>query len=99
MKKRKPKHEEPSPESLREIPEVDLRRGEWRPNPYAARIAKEGYLLPGDTEPRFPEPGEEEIERDPAFWKMIEARRAKGGKGITTAEMRKRLKRRAPKKR
>ena len=35
----------PSRKSLREIPEVDLKDGRWRPNPYAARIAAEGITL------------------------------------------------------
>ncbi len=37
----------PSRASLREMPEVSLKDGTWRPNPYAARIAKEGLALPG----------------------------------------------------
>jgi hypothetical protein len=32
----------PSRMSLREMPEVDLKDGRWRPNPYAARITPEG---------------------------------------------------------
>jgi len=36
----------PSKASLREIPEADFSKGTWRRNPLAARIAKEGYLLP-----------------------------------------------------
>lgn len=34
----------PSKASLREMPEVDFSKGAWR-NPYAARIAKEGYTI------------------------------------------------------
>jgi hypothetical protein len=36
----------PSKASLREIPEADFSKGTWIRNPYAARIAKEGYFLP-----------------------------------------------------
>jgi len=65
--------------SLREIPEIDFTRAKVRPNPYAARIAKEGLIVQvgrgrprkllevGPTRPRsvrFPE----------AVWKQIETR-------------------------
>jgi len=36
----------PSRASLREMPEVDFSKVKLRPNPYAERIAKEGYFLP-----------------------------------------------------
>ena len=36
---------EPSRLSLREMPEVDLKDGRWRPNEYTARIAAEGVML------------------------------------------------------
>lgn len=35
----------PSRSSLREIPEIDFRTAKVRPNPYAKRIAKEGYTI------------------------------------------------------
>jgi hypothetical protein len=38
----KPKREEPTAASLRELPEVDVGRFRVRRNPYAARIAREG---------------------------------------------------------
>ena len=41
-----------SAESLREIPEVDFTTVKVRPNPYAARIAAEGYTLPSPGRPR-----------------------------------------------
>jgi len=46
------KQREPSRASLREMPEVDLKDGRWRPNPYAARIAAEGVILPGRGRPK-----------------------------------------------
>jgi hypothetical protein len=68
----------PSAASLREIPEQRFTRATSRPNPYAARIAKEGYTIhvtPGrprkgapkaDTVPRsirFPAPVWRDLER------------------------------------
>jgi len=52
--KKAPKRTGPSRMSLREMPEVDLKDGRWRPNPYAARIAAEGIKLP---KPRTPKKG------------------------------------------
>ncbi len=46
------KQREPSRASLREMPEVDLKDGRWRPNPYAKRIAAEGMVLPGRGRPK-----------------------------------------------
>ena len=86
MKKaRRKSTRQPSKASLREIPEVDFSRARVRPNPYAARIAKDGItvqigkgrptkLAEGGTSPRsvrFPD----------EIWKLIEARAKK--KGIT----------------
>jgi hypothetical protein len=47
-------YRDPSPESLREIPEVDLTKGTWARNPYAMRIAREGaeIVLPGRGRPK-----------------------------------------------
>ncbi len=74
----------PSKASLREIPEVDFRKGRVRRNPYAARIAREGIeiqvgrgrpkklLEVGGTTPRsvrFPE----------AIWKELEKRARRRG--------------------
>ncbi len=42
---KKPKREEPSAASLRELPEVDLERFRVRRNPYASRIAREGRKI------------------------------------------------------
>jgi len=51
-KQPRPSQAQPSRASLREIPEVDLKDGRWRPNPYAARIAAEGMIYPaGFTSP------------------------------------------------
>jgi hypothetical protein len=84
--RRKTKHQEPSKASLKEIPEVDFTKARARPNPYAARIAKEGITVQvgrgrprkldevGGTSPRsvrFPD----------EVWAMLERRAKK--KGIT----------------
>lgn len=76
--KRKSKHQEPSKASLKEIPEVDFTKVRARPNPYAARIAKEGITVQvgrgrprkleevGGTSPRsvrFPDDVWEKLER------------------------------------
>lgn len=50
--KKASKQREPSRASLREMPEVDLKDGRWRPNPYAARIAAEGIVLPSRGRPK-----------------------------------------------
>ena len=39
------KQREPSRASLRDIPEIDFSKASVRPNPYAARIAKEGITI------------------------------------------------------
>lgn len=75
--KRARKHDEPSAESLREMPEVDFTKGTWKRNPYAARIAKEGIILPG---PGRPKKGQERgsIPRSVRFpanvWSALEAK-------------------------
>ena len=43
--KKAPKRTGSSRMSLREMPEVDLKDGRWRPNEYTARIAAEGVML------------------------------------------------------
>ncbi len=43
---RKASQRPPSRASLREMPEVDFSKATLRRNPYAERIAKEGYFLP-----------------------------------------------------
>jgi hypothetical protein len=73
------KRKEPSRASLREIPEVDFSKVRIRPNPYSAKINKEGLVVQigrgrpkkllevGGTSPRsvrFPD----------AIWKQIEER-------------------------
>ncbi len=80
MKKAKTRNaREPSARSLREMPEIDFTKVKVRPNPYAARIAKEGIVVQvgrgrprkllevGTTQPRSV--------RFPALvWKQIEKR-------------------------
>jgi hypothetical protein len=78
--------------SLREIPEIDFSKAKVRPNPYAARIAKEGIVVQigrgrprkllevGTTQPRsvrFPQ----------VVWKRIE-RRAKAKRITVHAALR-----------
>ena len=50
--KKAPKRTGPSRMSLREMPEVDLKDGRWRPNPYAAGIAAEGITAPKRGRPK-----------------------------------------------
>ncbi len=38
-------HREPSARSLREMPEVDFSRAKVRKNPYAKRLAAEGFVV------------------------------------------------------
>lgn len=86
MRKANRRQREPSRRSLREMPEVDLRRVRVKRNPYARRIAEEGLVVQvgrgrpktvleaGETTPRsvrFPE----------RIWALLE-RRAKA-RGIT----------------
>jgi hypothetical protein len=81
---KKTSHREPSKASLKEIPEVDFTRARVRPNPYAARIARDGITVQvgkgrpkkveevGGTSPRsvrFPD----------EVWKLIEVRAKKEG--------------------
>src|SRR5256885_10683076 len=42
--KKAPKRTGPSRMSLREMPEVDLKDGRWRPNEYTARIAQGSHV-------------------------------------------------------
>ena len=77
------KQREPSRASLREMPEVDLKDGRWRPNPYAARIAAEGVILPGRGRPKKGEevgPTTPKSVRFPAqVWERLQkSARAKG---------------------
>ena len=78
------RHGGPSKASLAEIPEIDFSKARVRKNPYAARLAKEGFVIQvgrgrprkveevGGTRPRsvrFPD----------AIWQQLERRaRAKG---------------------
>jgi len=69
---------EPSRASLREMPEVNLKDGRWRANPYAARIAAEGVALPRRGRP---EKGKEtgptvprSVRFPKAVWKSLEAK-------------------------
>jgi hypothetical protein len=76
---KKPKHQEPSAASLREIPEIDFAGARVRRNPYAKRIAKDGIIIQvgrgrptkllevGGTEPRS-------VRFPSAVWKQLEAR-------------------------
>lgn len=49
MKRAKTERQQPSTASLHELPEVDfLRYGKGRPNPFARRIKKEGWVLVHD---------------------------------------------------
>jgi hypothetical protein len=80
----------PTKVSLREIPEVDFATAKIRPNPYAARIAREGIEIQvgrgrprklrevGETEPRsvrFPR----------AVWKALEKAARKEGMTLHAA--------------
>ena len=73
---------EPSAASLREMPEVDFSRG--RRNPYAARIAAEGYTVhPSRGRPKKGTETGPTVPRSIRFpadlWKELEARaRAEG---------------------
>jgi hypothetical protein len=80
MKKAKKRSRtEPSAASLREIPEIDFSKARVHPNPYAARIAKEGIVVQvgrgrpkrilevGGTRPRS-------VRFPTTVWKEIEAR-------------------------
>ena len=82
--KKRPRATEPSKASLREIPEIDFATAKFRPNPYAARIARDGIeiqvgrgrpkklLEVGETEPRS-------VRFPPAVWKKLEVRAKKRG--------------------
>lgn len=67
----------PSRASLREMPEVDLKDGRWRPNPYAAGIAAKGMVLPGRGRPKKGEETGPSVTRSVRFparvWASIEA--------------------------
>ena len=78
MKKAR-KQTHPSKASLREMPEVDLKDGRWRPNPYAARIAREGMTIHvGIGRPKKGEETGPTIPRSVRFpaavWKLLEER-------------------------
>jgi len=68
---------EPSRASLREMPEVNLKDGRWRANPYAARIAAEGMVLPGRGRPKKGQETGPTVPRSVRFpkavWKRLEA--------------------------
>lgn len=81
---KKVSHRGPSKASLREIPEIDFSKAKVRKNPYAARIAKEGFTVRvgrgrptkaeqvGGTVPRsvrFPD----------AVWQQLEAQAKRRG--------------------
>ncbi len=51
----RPKHEEPSAESLAEIPELDFRKLRRIPNPYANRTFVNVRVLESDVERAFPD--------------------------------------------
>jgi hypothetical protein len=80
MKKAR-KHDEPSAESLREIPEADFSKEKWERRPgIAARIAAEGMTFPGRGRPKK---GQEvgpsvlkSVRLPESYWKALE-RRAK----------------------
>ena len=86
MKKAR-KREEPSAESLREMPEADFTKETWKRRPdIAARIAVEGMIFPGRGRPkkgqevgpsvpksiRFPKP----------YWKALEQRAKREGLSV-----------------
>src|SRR5256885_5734475 len=73
----------PSRASLREMPEVDLKDGRWRPNPYVARIAAEGITLPKRGRPKMGEEIGPSVTRSvrfpPRVWASVESvAKAKG---------------------
>ena len=84
MKKGHKRHREPSRASLREMPEVTLKKSRARRNPYAARIAKEGISIHvGRGRPRRGTETGPTIPRSVRFparvWKHLEERaRAEG---------------------
>jgi hypothetical protein len=77
MKKAR-KHEEPSAESLREMPEIDFSRVTVRRNPYYERILKTGIRLPGRGRPRKGTETGPTVPRSIRFplsvWKQLEQR-------------------------
>jgi hypothetical protein len=83
MKKARKQTTEPSPASLREIPEVDFVTARVRRNPYAARIAAEGGVHLGPGRPRKGEETGPTIPKSIRFpapvWKLLEKQaKAKG---------------------
>jgi hypothetical protein len=84
--KKKQRSAGPSKASLREIPEIDFATAKVRPNPHAARIAREGIEIQvgrgrprklreiGETEPRS-------VRFPPSVWKTLE--KAARKKGLT----------------
>ncbi len=80
---------EPSKASLREIPEIDFEKVNVRPNPYAARMAAEGFVHPAKGRPRKgTETGRTEPRsvRFPArVWKLLEVRATAEGLPLHSA--------------
>lgn len=75
MKKGKAgKRTEPSRASLREMPEVNLRDGRWKRNPFAARIAAEGMEVPGMGRPKRGEAARPTVPRSIRFPRPVWAR-------------------------
>jgi hypothetical protein len=81
---------EPSKASLKEIPEVDFATAKVRRNPYAKRIAREGYTV--QTTRGRPRKGEESgptvprsIRFPESIWKQIEKRAAAEGISLHAA--------------
>jgi hypothetical protein len=79
MKKATGKSREPSKRSLREMPEVDFAKAKVRRNPYARRIAAEGFTV--QTWKGRPKKGAERGPTAPrsvrfpvAIWKHLEKR-------------------------
>ena len=91
MKKAR-KHDGPSAESLREMPEANFASEKWKRRPgIAARIAAEGVTFPGRGRPRKGEevgPSVMKTVRFPkVFWQRLE-RHAKSKKLTTHAAIR-----------
>ena len=84
------KQPEPSRASLEEIPEIDFKKSKGKPNPYAARIAAEGYIINVTT--GRPKKGEETgptIPRSIRFpapiWESLEERAKADGMTLHAA--------------
>lgn len=85
MKKAKSeRRREPSRSSLREMPEIDFKSAKVRPNPYAARIAAEGFSVQvGRGRPKKGDETGPTVPRSIRFptkvWKQLEKRAAAEG--------------------